>query len=71
MISMKKSILAISDFTYCINAYCDNQQCERHLDNLKGMKGMKGIYINVADLSGICRYHIGKVIDILEEQNET
>lgn len=54
------------DITYCSNAGCYDRSCFRHLENLKRLKDagqLTGRYVSIADLSGVCRKYISRLVE--------
>ena len=58
----KGKVMHNVDIPYCTHAACPFEDCKRHLFHIKDLQDK---YVNVADLSGICRDYIGYVVDTL------
>ena len=56
----------MADITYCVNRFCPFEDCDRHLENVKGMP--PETLISVAPLDGTCRRYLDFLLE--EEQAE-
>ena len=46
-----------TDITFCDTSDCPFTECQRHKENLNGLK--ESIVISISNLGGVCRKYIG------------
>ena len=55
------------DITYCAGTDCQNRDCERHPERLRGRPGHD--VVSIADLRPVCREYIAQILHEIEEDN--
>ena len=58
----------MADITYCSCVECANTECERHPNNIRKLKDTQ--YVSIANLGGVCRDYIARVIDAVFERGD-
>lgn len=53
------------DITYCAGMDCENRDCERHPERLRGRPGHD--VVSIADLRPVCRHYIAQVLEEVEK----
>ena len=55
------------DITYCASADCPSKECRIKVDNNTFRPGE---IISMADFSGVCRFYIGWLVDLVSGEEE-
>lgn len=57
----------MKDITYCSSTDCPSTECKIKVLNNKFNAGE---IISMADFSGVCRFYVGYVLDLIEQEPE-
>lgn len=57
----------MADITYCANAQCPFNDCERHLSKASEAAIFGRGYVSMANLDGVCKRYIRHLVDEAEK----